>query len=49
VTQQASARPFRHDEFDRFVPAAFPYYVSALSMMAGFFVFGIIFMYNSEK
>ena len=35
VVQQLTVRPFRHDEFERFVVAAFPYYVSSFAMMAG--------------
>jgi oligosaccharyltransferase complex subunit beta len=46
VEKQVPAHPFRHDEFDRFVLAAYPYYAGAFSMLAGFFIFGIVFLYN---
>lgn len=39
-------RPFRHNEYERFIPAAYPYYASAFSMMAGFFVFSFYFLYH---
>lgn len=37
-------RPFRHDEYERFIVAAYPYYASAFSMMAGFFIFSIAYL-----
>lgn len=39
-------RPFKHDEYDRFLVAAYPYYASALSTMAAFFVAGLAFLYS---
>jgi len=48
LTQQVSVHPFRHNEFERFIDVAFPYYASAFSMMAAFFVFGFVFLYQKE-
>lgn len=45
---QVSLRPFKHDEYERFIPAAYPYYVSAFSMMAGVFVFTLFFLFYHE-
>jgi oligosaccharyltransferase complex subunit beta len=45
---QVSVRPFRHDEFDRFIPAAFPYYASCFSMMVGSFIFSGLFLYSRQ-
>jgi len=45
LSQQVSVHPFRHDQFERFIDVAYPYYASAFSMMAAFFVFGIVFLY----
>lgn len=42
-------RPFRHTQYERFIDAAYPYYASAFSMMAGLFVFSWVFLYNREK
>jgi len=39
-------RPFKHDEYDRFLPAAYPYYASAASTMAAFFVVGLVLLYT---
>lgn len=43
---QVSLRPFRHNEYERFILTAYPYYVSVFTMMAGFFVFGFVYLYN---
>jgi oligosaccharyltransferase complex subunit beta len=45
---QVAVRPFRHDEYERFLPAAYPYYAGAFSMMAGFFLFSLVFLYQKE-
>lgn len=44
-TTQVSLRPFKHDEYERFIPSAYPYYASAISMMAGIFVLSALFLY----
>ena len=43
---QVSVRPFRHNEFERFLTAAYPYYASVLSTMAAFFIFSLVFLYH---
>lgn len=48
-TDQVSVRPFKHDEYERYIVAAFPYYASAFSMMTGIFLFSIIFLFSSSK
>ncbi|CAH0521711.1 unnamed protein product [Peronospora belbahrii] len=49
TTTQVSLRPFKHDEFERFIPAAYPYYASAFSMMAGVFLFSVYFLFYDGK
>ncbi|KAM7479281.1 hypothetical protein LguiA_027494 [Lonicera macranthoides] len=46
LSKQIPVRPFRHDEYERFLTAAFPYYGASFSMMAGFFIFTIAYLYN---
>ncbi|OVA18652.1 Dolichyl-diphosphooligosaccharide--protein glycosyltransferase subunit WBP1 [Macleaya cordata] len=46
LSNQIPVRPFRHNEYERFLPAAFPYYGASFSTMAGFFVFTIVYLYN---
>jgi len=42
-------RPFRHNEYPRFIVTAYPYYAGSFSMMAGLFVFSIFFLYSAQK
>jgi len=46
---QVSVRPFRHTEYERFIPSAYPYYASAFSMMGGLFVFSLVFLYHKDE
>lgn len=49
VETRTPVRPLRHDEYERFIVAAYPYYASAFAMMAGLFVFAVAFLYHGEK
>lgn len=49
TTTQVSLRPFKHDEYERFIPAAYPYYASAFSMMGGVFLFSVYFLFYDGK
>ncbi|EOX91183.1 Dolichyl-diphosphooligosaccharide-protein glycosyltransferase 48kDa subunit family protein isoform 2 [Theobroma cacao] len=44
--QQIPVRPFRHNEYERFITTAFPYYGASFTTMAGFFIFSILYLYN---
>jgi oligosaccharyltransferase complex subunit beta len=48
VASQVSVHPFKHDEFERFIGQAYPYYASAFTLMAAFFTFGIVFLYQKD-
>jgi oligosaccharyltransferase complex subunit beta len=48
VASQVNVHPFRHDEFERFILVAYPYYAAAFSIMVAFFVFGVVFLYHKE-
>ena len=41
-------RPLTHTQYERFSRCAYPYYVSAFSMMAGVFLFSFVFLYYKE-
>ena len=43
---QVSVRPFKHNEYERFLLPAYPYYASAFSMMAGFCMLSFFFLYH---
>ena len=41
-----TVRPLLHTQYERFIPAAYPYYASAFSMMFGLFIFSFVFLYH---
>ena len=49
AAQQVSVTPYRHDQYERFLWVAYPYYVSALTLMAAFVLFGWVFLYGREE
>lgn len=48
LVSQVSVRPLQHTQYERFIPSAYPYYVSAFSMMVGVFLFSFVFLYYKE-
>lgn len=46
LSKQIPVRPFRHNEYERFIPTAYPYYGACFSMMAGFFIFTLVHLYS---
>lgn len=46
VSCQVPVRPFRHNEFERFLVCAYPYYASAASSCVAFFALGWFFLYH---
>jgi oligosaccharyltransferase complex subunit beta len=42
-------RPFRHNEFERFIDSAYPYYASAISMLVSVFLLSLVLLYSREK
>ena len=47
VSQQVSITPYRHDQYERFLWVAYPYYTSAFTLMAAFLLFGWVFLYGT--
>jgi oligosaccharyltransferase complex subunit beta len=47
-TTQVSVRPLTHTQYDRFISAAYPYYVSSFSMMIAVFFFTFIQLYHHD-
>jgi oligosaccharyltransferase complex subunit beta len=45
LEEPAPIRPYRHNEFERFIPAAFPYYAAIACSGAGFFIFSAVLLY----
>lgn len=48
-TTQVSVRPLQHTQYERFIPSAYPYYVSAFSMMVGVILFSIVFIHHKDE
>ncbi|XP_050234948.1 dolichyl-diphosphooligosaccharide--protein glycosyltransferase 48 kDa subunit-like [Mercurialis annua] len=46
LSKQIPVRPYRHNEYERFILAAYPYYGASFSMMVGFFVFTLVYLYS---
>ncbi|XP_073005920.1 dolichyl-diphosphooligosaccharide--protein glycosyltransferase 48 kDa subunit [Typha latifolia] len=46
LSKQIPVRPFRHNEYERFITAAYPYYGASFSTMAAFFIFSIVYLYH---
>jgi len=46
---QVSVRPLEHTQYERFIPTAYPYYVSAFSMMVGVCIFSLVFLHFKEE
>ncbi|PNH04740.1 Dolichyl-diphosphooligosaccharide--protein glycosyltransferase subunit [Tetrabaena socialis] len=46
LTHQVPVRPFKHNEYERFLVCAYPYYASALSVMLAFFSLSFFFLYH---
>jgi len=49
TANQVSVRPLRHDQYERFISSAYPYYASSFSMMFGVFVFALVFLHYKEE
>jgi len=46
---RSPVRPFRHNEYERFIDAASPYYASSFSLMIGLFLFSWVFLYHRDS
>jgi len=42
-------RPFKHNEYERYLFEAFPYYISVFGTLVGFYVFLVYFLYDSPE
>lgn len=48
VEDTVEVRPFRHNEFPRFLTAAYPYYINAFSIFFGFLVISIFWLFHHD-
>lgn len=42
-------RPYLHNEYERFIPMASPYYAASFSMIGGVFVMGLVLLFGNEE
>ena len=42
-------RPYNHNEYLRFLPCAYPYYLSVFTVLGSFILFSILFLYGKKK
>jgi len=49
VEETAPVRVFRHNEFPRYIPSAFPFYTSVFTTMVGFVIFTVVFLYTADN
>lgn len=46
---QVSLRPFKHDEYERFIFSAYPYYSSVVSGIIALITFTYLFLFSKDK
>lgn len=46
---QVSVRPLRHNEYERFIYSAYPYYLSAFLMIAYLYIFSFVYLYQKKE
>uniref|UniRef100_A0A6G1SD44 Dolichyl-diphosphooligosaccharide--protein glycosyltransferase 48 kDa subunit n=1 Tax=Aceria tosichella TaxID=561515 RepID=A0A6G1SD44_9ACAR len=46
---QVSVRPLRHNEYERFIYSAYPYYLSAFLMMGYLYMFSFVYLYQQKE
>ncbi|XP_021847843.1 dolichyl-diphosphooligosaccharide--protein glycosyltransferase 48 kDa subunit [Spinacia oleracea] len=46
LAKQIPVRPYKHNEYERFIPVAFPYYGASFSTMGAFFIFSVLYLYH---
>ncbi|EYC28472.1 hypothetical protein Y032_0007g3240 [Ancylostoma ceylanicum] len=46
--QQVSVRPLLHNQYERFIRSAYPYYASSFSMMLGVVLFSFVFLHHKD-
>ena len=49
MTTPITLRPLHHNEYDRFILSAYPYYTASFTLMAAVFVFLVLFLRSPDK
>ena len=48
-SETVQVRPYRHDQYPRFLVVAYPYYAASWSMMISFVLFSAIILYHRDS
>lgn len=48
-SETIQVRPYRHDQYPRFLVVARPYYANLFSLMAAFFAFTVVFLFHKSS
>ena len=48
TASKATVRPYKHNQFERFLTCAYPYYASVFASMTGFLIFSFYFLYHKD-
>lgn len=46
---QVSVRPLRHNEYERYIYSAYPYYLSAFLMVIYLYIFSFVYLYQQKE
>lgn len=49
VTSKMPLRPYRHNEFPRYLPVAYPYYLTIIVLFLAFILFSIIILFSKSQ
>jgi oligosaccharyltransferase complex subunit beta len=49
VVTKVPLRPYNHNEYPRFLPTAYPYYIGVFSVFFAFVIFSLVFVFGKNK
>ena len=49
TASKVTVRPYKHNQFERFLTCAYPYYGSVFTSMTGFLIFSFYFLYHKDN
>jgi oligosaccharyltransferase complex subunit beta len=42
-------RPFHHNEYERYIPQAYPYYAASFAVMGAWWLVAALFLYTKDE
>ena len=49
ISTKVPLRPYNHNEYPRFLPTAYPYYLSTFLVLFAFVVFSLVFLFGKNR